>query len=1278
MKPELWKVYDKHGDNLNLSADPYLRMIFSTDVGKNAAGYAITDPSTAQIIRTHISNTGWGYDNNTAVYLDYTFSETGAAFQVDSSILYCDVSVFIPEFVISKGIGSVLIDDSTNFIYPSVTYAGAIFLDPVSVDLIETEHLSFFQEASIGLITPYDTSYGTLVFKMMGDEDDIKFFTLNNHTQEITWVEELIYDVSSYLVGQGIQINIGFKSDKEGVFERRMVVYHRIGTNNYALAEIVINAQSIGQDERLDTLLENFGLYKPKAFPQLFKEVDINEDLPDWKVLNYKAKHLILEHNQIMPYIGTYKALINAIKWLGYDDIYLKEWFRDVKEKKKISLYIPYDADERKKTIKYFKPEERRNLKKLNQLSLFYCITRETGEIDDWGNPITENCYAYNINEVLIKLFALKEWLERHIIGVNARIIDITGEGVYFERFENYIYGTYNLGSDANYEQSLTPYTLDENSELTYGDASILLSLKEFYTLKIENLTSTFAEMAHYGWDPSNGFFSIEEYNGLSYVDPSAVFFGSTYMYPFKDLYDIQWVLSTEKNDGVVTSKFVTNPLFIHDNEIKFYNIYDVSSMFYDVSADVRVFINKGYLRDVSDDVWTSSLSYSIYPNMYINMDTSTMKTFVVDGSYAIVDGSGVIKTSHDGSTLLFNSHLNPVYFTIDGCAFVYSDVSTKIESPLPNGYILESSIGALWYFNREFCLLPDASPNLMYGFDDNYHVPLLTIKNYKFVDASGTSVTSNKIFFLDILDGRITMDTSVLMDNGDMATLENTIYFNYDTSSSEQNIRLGISYSSSRMIFFNLDPSDASTLYYNSDASAHMIEDNSVYRMDINYTGDYNVYIYGWDGQNTMYYNYLRDKYEVWQKYPEINAYIDTSLAVNLISSTLCVSTHLSAFDACTLVWTNREPIFDVPIPLQGLTLENDGSDYYINVPSMTYFQDLPVNIAKFYNLTERITNISDVNITIDPDYESFYAKDYVKLIKFDKRKNLFISESSSYIISGTSPNFVLDVSPVGFEIDSSTEWYIINDTSRLISQFNISNLTSTTCSCDISSYTFRTNQVVDIIVQDISTGYTSGAAYRVISTSSFDASRGYPHTFSGNFPNCFAADPSKYSLAAKHAFTSFANFEIDIRNSIEADANFRIYLDDTYYHQHYLDNTFVFQDILFDQDIVRENWYDPSIITPFITTAYYPFKYSITLDPSTIVILRSVYDPSLYMLNQKNIWEIKEHDSSDLLMRVYNEAVPFVFPTGFFNINVKSYDSFGNLKEQDFEGLIKIVDNG
>jgi len=414
MSVELWKFYDKKGSNLNLQGDSYLNLVFNSVSGKDAKAYAYTDPS-ALIAGVKVQNAGWGYGNGAAGYdpsttvsIQYTFSSGNAAIDVDASVFLKDVSIFNPDPSVSQGIASVTIVDTSNWIYPATTFAGALFLDPVSQGLIETEHITILQESSLGFISPYDVSDNVLVFRMSGDEDAIKFFTLDDYTQEITWVDELVYDISSFIIGQGIQLNVGFRSDDEGVFERRLVGYKRIGGTDYPFMELVVNAQSIGRDSRLDTLLDNFGLFKPESFPHLFKEVDINEDLPDWETLNYKGKHMMLEHHNIMPYIGTYKGLINAIKWLGYEDIQVKEWFQNVKENKKLSLYVPYDADGRKRTIKYFSPEERRNLKKLNQLSLVYCINRETGEYDEWGTPETENCYEYNLNEILIKLYALK------------------------------------------------------------------------------------------------------------------------------------------------------------------------------------------------------------------------------------------------------------------------------------------------------------------------------------------------------------------------------------------------------------------------------------------------------------------------------------------------------------------------------------------------------------------------------------------------------------------------------------------------------------------------------------------------------------------------------------------------------------------------------------------------------------------------------------------------------------------------------------------------------
>lgn len=1283
MIPELWKIYDKRGNNLNLNGDAYLNIIFATDVGKDATGYAITDPST-QITRTYITNGGWGYDSNTDIFLDYTFSETGAAFQVDASIFYKDVSIFNPEGQNSSSVSSVTIDDSTNYIYPSVTYAGALFLDPISQGLIETEHLTILQETSVGYVTPYDSSNSTLTFRMIGDEEEIKFFTVNEVTQEIIWSNELVFDVSTYTKDQGLQINIGFRSDEEGVYERRLVIYHTVGNIDYPLIELVVNAQSIGQDERYDTLLENFGIYKPKSFPQLFKEADINEDLPDWELLNYKSKYMILEHDKIIPFIGTYKALINAIKWLGYEDIQIKEWFKNVQENKKLSLYIPYDAEERKKTIKYFSPEERRNLKKLNQLSLVYCITRETGEIDEWGNPITENCYEYNLNEILIKLYALKQWLEKNIIGVNARIVDLTGEGIYFERFKNFIYGTQNLGSVGIYEQSLTPLTLKENSELVTGDASVVLTLKEYSETKIEDLNVPIIELARYGWDPSSGYFSPDTYlkaieNDL-YYDPSAVFIGSPFSAPFVDLYDIQWRMSVSKEYGVVSTTFATNPLFIYENQIKFYDVFDTSTIFYDVSSNIDITIEQGYLRDPSNDIWEDSIAYSISPDYYIRMNNSTSKTILYDGSYAVIDGSGVLY-NEDGSLAYGLS--NPTYFQVDGCVYVVADASTDIQAPTQHGYILESSTGDLWKFYSEFSLQTGTTPFLQYAFDDNYKVPLFNINGYKWTDSNGASHDLERDYFLDIIDGKISMEVDasatpsgliILSDvsGQEVTTIRNFINFNYDTSLNEQEIKLNVTYSSPRMPLFTYDPSDVSTLYYNPDASINLIEDNSTYLMSVNHAGDYNIEIFGWNGQNNQFFNFDRDGYDVWQKYPTINAYIDTSCAGNIEKT--CVSTYITPSEVSILINENLYPIFDRQTPLQGLTFEYNSGKPYIQIPSITFFQDLPEknSIARFFNLTERITSISGSNIVIDPDYQEFYDGDLVNLVQLDKGQYSFIQEASASI-SGTSPNFAVDNTPSNFTNDTSIEWYILNNTQRVVSN-GINDVSAKTFICDISSYSFMENQLIGMLIEDACTGDIWGSSFRVIDVSTSDTSYGYQHTLEGNIPEFILNDNIHYSLTAKHAFSTYSDFQIDVSKASEISNNFKIFLDDNYYHQYYLDNTFVFFNILFDQEIVLQQWYDPSTDN-MIGTEFYPFDHSITLDVSTLVIFKSEYDSSNYMLNQKNIWEIRKSDADELLLRVHNFVVPYIFnEVGEYDIQVESYDSYGNLKTQLFEGLIKI----
>lgn len=477
IRPSKWKIFDKSGSPIGLFANSYVDLRFDDPHGgTNASAYLITGYD-GTVDSIEVTNSGYMYDpSTTTVYYNSVLGDGEHEVPAGTVVSYTDVSVFNPLPANVKGIESITMDSSIQFMYPSVVYNGNVYMNPVSQGLVETEHLFFLEETSTGYVRPFDTEYATLVLQFVGNENEISFFQVDEASQTVLWTDIISVSLGpndevntqyynandNVMMNTGVSpitVNIGFRSDEEGVYKRTMRIYNVVGGEYYTIAEIDVNAQSIGEDERFRALIENFGLPDPLDMPKVFKETDINEDMLDYQVLNYKSKHMILEHSNIMPFIGTYKGLINAIKWLGYDDITIREWFKNVKDGRKLSLQVPFDAKDRLQTMLSFTPDQRKTLKKLNQLSINYCMTRETGDVDEYGVPITENCYSYSIDEVLIKLFALKDWLEKNIIGVNARIIDITGEGVYFDRYSNAVYSTGSLGFSDFYEESMTPYS---------------------------------------------------------------------------------------------------------------------------------------------------------------------------------------------------------------------------------------------------------------------------------------------------------------------------------------------------------------------------------------------------------------------------------------------------------------------------------------------------------------------------------------------------------------------------------------------------------------------------------------------------------------------------------------------------------------------------------------------------------------------------------------------------------------------------------------------------
>jgi len=202
------------------------------------------------------------------------------------------------------------------------------------------------------------------------------------------------------------------------------------------------------EDERFEINLKNLGMELNYDVEHIFADSDIKEDGIDYKLLNKKRKEMLAMYPEIYNYIGSYKALINAINFFGWNDLKLNEYYRNLKPgselyKKLIKVEIQdifdntvdawTDNDYIKGTY------DNKFYKKTNLFNLTYNITDEDGR----------NILMYSLEEMQIKLTKLKRWLKKNIIPLSANLVDITGvaqtSGIAYHQFDvsNFIKKSY-------------------------------------------------------------------------------------------------------------------------------------------------------------------------------------------------------------------------------------------------------------------------------------------------------------------------------------------------------------------------------------------------------------------------------------------------------------------------------------------------------------------------------------------------------------------------------------------------------------------------------------------------------------------------------------------------------------------------------------------------------------------------------------------------------------------------------------------------------------------
>lgn len=367
-----------------------------------------------------------------------------------------------------------------------LVWEGVCYLPEVSTGLYETLSIHVLEkvEGKLGnerVVTPISdsTAPSKYIAEFLNDyefSDDIFLYSAKQDSGELfvnidKKQEQVVLDVShqfninpnnGLIIAQSnapstaITYNIALNSNDEGYHTRILRIYEPgyNGGHDVEVARIRIYGEVIGEDERLKVLLSNMGMLLEETDYFIFKKSDIKELSTDWKILNEKRKELLLQASQIKPFIGTYKALLNAIDFFGYDKVTLKEYWLNINEQSENFGKLKAIAVPNQETVGFLSNKNNgnqlpnSNQKKTSRFSLVYRLNNADGGNDEWDIPTVKESTDFSPDEVLIKLYGLKRKLQKDYLPLQAKIVDITGEGDYFSQFSMNVWNNQHIIKD--------------------------------------------------------------------------------------------------------------------------------------------------------------------------------------------------------------------------------------------------------------------------------------------------------------------------------------------------------------------------------------------------------------------------------------------------------------------------------------------------------------------------------------------------------------------------------------------------------------------------------------------------------------------------------------------------------------------------------------------------------------------------------------------------------------------------------------------------------------
>lgn len=993
--------FDKRGIELPITYNSNCIAEIINEYGDNAVFYGLKDCSTGEFEFIK-KKSGNRFTNRNVETCDLTIGDTtyriektpvstkqiissnGNTYYIDE-LKKDDITLVSDEYDLNEKLDALP--------FPTVTLSSSLSIAPVSVDLVETQSIyvlckdadgNFVKLEDYGGDGAFDFKdhYKLLLYINKREQEDFRFFKVNNST--LTWTDKIVMDFNK----GDFKANIGFCAKEEGIYEEILYIcllkdVDLSDPNSgeiYPIGSINLQAEAIGEDERYRTLFTNFGIPDPIKYQEVFANTTLEEGKMDYVKLNENSKKLFLTYSEIFPYVGTYKALINAVNVLGYHDVFFKEWYKEIGKVIPGQGYVAYDmyykSDPNANTINNVPVEERISLRKLNWLSMIYRINKElVNEAEDqWGFPQTIEVYDYNDEEIITKLYSLKKWLEKYILGLNCKIIDVSGEGIYFERYKLDSFGTYQQIFDWDNSKNLIPKVVTVDDELGEPETYYLIDSSSYIKVDvglykngtIEDYKNYTLEQLCKGYIDADGIYHQNIPSSLE-NDSSCVFVGKTFDC-LNDFEEYELKATSYGEDFLFGKDYLTEDsagLRVHDNKI-FFNPFELLEKQQTSIFKVLPFIQleKANIRKKTAN-WNNSIKYRINPEI----ENDTLESYTVKN----------LETKKTISTVDYVTLVPPTYEEFDSSVLITSFSGIEVE--LDSVYVPE--------YRKEPECDPGLTENtnniktfgLRYSALNKMHMPLFSIVGYE-INGNPDFLDVENEYFLEILDGKMMFDD---VENDRKIFLN----FNYDNDTDEQEVKISIIYTSDVFRIESYQDEDEVSLFipgndystfvnnYNTDPET-AISYNNIHEIRVMNNGQFTVDVYARDLQNNIFakncenfaYVYLPD-FSIMTFTNSENSSIDKTIS-GVIATNYKDFLKYNYQDFC---------IYNNSYMIDGFKkfIDDDNETLSVKYPTYSYSMHTAGNndYLHFMNISERFMVDAveyKINSTLDNTYSSYF----------------------------------------------------------------------------------------------------------------------------------------------------------------------------------------------------------------------------------------------------------------------------------------------------------------